>query len=186
MKKILRIAAVSAITALAGVGGAWAEPNESLPEGLRGFSGQVRGVVVNKGEKNSFSFKVSSVLQVWKNNKAKTPESIVGRTIQVSPRWTKGGNDQWKPVENHVAFIHTLKPGQELTLEIRNEERAHFSILELSGEQRKAIGNQEESALRGTEKARDAERGKNAQIEELKAEIKRLKSENEELQRQRK
>ena len=149
---------------------------EELPDGLKGFSGQVRGVVTAKGDANIFQFKVGRLLRTWKNNKAENPQLIVGRTVPVGPRWTKGENGKWRPSEIHVAFIRKLAVGQELTLEIRHAERDHFAILELSKEQR-AI------AKHSAETGASPERVRNEQIRQLEKEVQRLKAENAELRR---
>ena len=177
MNKVMHSAIVSAVIVFMGTVGQRAEAAESLPEGLRGFSGQVRGVVAAKGEKSTFTFKVGRVLRVWKNNKAKTPEALVGRTVPVGPRWIRGASGKWHPVERQVAFIRKLEAGQEITLEIRNAERSHFNILELSAEQR-------QSARGGDAKGgRQAERKAEAEIQELKKEVQRLREEVAELRR---
>ncbi|MHC4914356.1 MAG: FecR domain-containing protein [Planctomycetota bacterium] len=107
-----------------------------LPEGVRGFSGKVRGVVVAKGDKDTFTFKVGRVLQTWRGSKARRPQALVGQTVKVGPRWHKTDRG-WRPVAVHVAFIRKLKPGHEFTIEIANFEGNGFSILELGEEQRK-------------------------------------------------
>ena len=172
MKSAMYGVVVLAMVVLVTVGDGRVLADEALPEGLRGFSGQVRGVVVEKGEKNTFTFKVGRVLRVWENNKAEEPESLVGRTVPVGPRWVKGDDGKWHPVELHVAFIRRLEAGQEITLEIRHAERDHFAILELSNEQR--------TWARG---GSATESEKDALIRELKEEIRRLKAENAELRR---
>jgi len=111
----------------------------ALPKSLHGFSGMVRGVVVKKGDRNAFFFKVCRLVKTWKGNKAKNPRAIVGLTVKVGPRWKKGKRGKWHPLEMHVAFIRMLKKGQELTLEIAHAERDVFHILELSEEQRKMV-----------------------------------------------
>jgi len=114
-----------------------AQPS-TLPEAVRGFSGQVRGVVVQKGERHTFLFKVGRVLKVWEKNAAKNPEALVGLTITVGPQWVKGDDGKGRPSEAQVAFINKLKVGDEMNLEVRNSERDAFVILELSAEQRQA------------------------------------------------
>jgi hypothetical protein len=110
---------------------------DDIPEGLQGFSGHVRGVVVSKGEDDTFKFKVGRVLNVWENNKAKSPDAIVGRTLSVGPAYIKGDDLKWRPSEAHVGFIKKLKAGQETNLEVRNVDgTSNFQILELSDEQR--------------------------------------------------
>ena len=177
MKKVVSISIVSAIALAWGIAEARTEADESLPEGLRGFSGQVRGVVVRKGEKNTFDFNVARVLRILKDNRAEAPESIAGRTVPVGPRWTKGEDGKWHPVERHAAFIRGLKPGQEITLEIRNVEHSHFSILELSEDQRKLAGQKHAERKTATDRKPEGE------IQELRREIQRLKKEVAELRR---
>jgi len=110
---------------------------DDIPESLQGFSGQVRGVVVSKGEKDVLRFKVGRLLRTWKDSKAKDAEAIVGRTVRVIPSWHKGDDGKWHPYELHVSFIRKVKVGQEMTIEIRNVEGPrNFQILELSKEQR--------------------------------------------------
>ena len=136
MNKLVSIAVVSAVALLAAVCDVWSEEGDALPEGVRGFSGQVRGVVVAKAENDTFTFRAANVLRVWKGNKAETPEALAGLTVRVGPRWSKGEDGKWHPAELHVAFIRKIEAGQEMTLEIRNVEGSHFAILELLAEQR--------------------------------------------------
>lgn len=158
-----------------------AEDKPSGPEGLVGFSGQVRGVVVKKRDKNTIDFKVGRILKTWKNNKAKQPEALKGRTVPVGPAWVREGEGgKWHPVEKHVRFLRTLKPGEELTLELRHAEREHFAILELSGEQRERAARGDKEHPEGKEKD-----GRKAEIEELRRELERLKAENRELRKER-
>jgi hypothetical protein len=129
-----------------------------LPEGVRGFSGQVRGVVAEKSGDNAFAFRVARVLQVWKNNKATVPELLGGLTVLVRPRWAQVDGGAWRPVASHVAFIAGLRAGQEMTLEIVNDEGERFAILELSGEQReRAGGGDGEKRERAVEREREGE-----------------------------
>jgi hypothetical protein len=83
--------------------------DDGWKEGVEGFSGQVRGVVVEAGEK-LVVFRVGRVLKVWKNSTAKRPEALVGETIRVGPRWVKGEGG-WHAVEDHVAFLRRLRKG---------------------------------------------------------------------------
>lgn len=154
------------------------------PEGLVGFSGQVRGVVVKKRDNNVIEFKVGRVIRTWENNQAERPEALKERTIPVGPQWVQEGEGgKWHPVENHIRFLKTLEAGEELTLEIRHAEREHFALLELTQEQR-------ERAARGGEAHREKEsdrahRNQEAEIAELRREIERLRAENEELRKNR-
>ena len=186
MKRIpSRVVALSLVAFVVVFAAARAADEPALPEGVRGFSGQVRGVVVAKGENNTFTFKVGRVIRVWEGNKAEHPEALVGQTVKVGPRWVQGEGGRWHPIELHVAFIRKLAPGQEHTLEIRNVERDHFSILELSAEQRalaagKADDQPPQPAAEGDRQTQRLE----AQVRELRAEVQRLKERLERLEKQ--
>ena len=134
-----RVALALAVAALGG-GLAFAEGRReghtSLPKGVLGFSGQVRGVVTAKGD-GHFLFKIGRVVKVWDGNKAATPQALVGQTVRIGPRWEKTERGKWRKVKLHAMFIRRLKRGAEMTLEIRHAERDAFQILELSAEQRK-------------------------------------------------
>ena len=156
---------------------------DSLPDGVKGFSGRVRGVVTAKGDKNTFTFKVARVLNVWKNNKAKDPEALAGRSVRVGPRWVQGENGKWHPVDIHVAFIRRLKVGEELTLEIFNAEANHFNILELSSEQRKSAREGIEKSLSEKSPKDEDIRKMQAIVREMRNEMRRLRAENAELRR---
>ena len=162
------------------------DDGDVLPDGARGFSGQVRGVVVSKGDHDTFGFKVARVLNVWKNNKAEDPESIAGHTVRVSPRRQKI-RGKWHKVESHVAFIRKLRTGQELSLEIKHVEGPRdCQILELSRKQRgwARRKGREGPTDEDPEKALRKElRELRAELRELRAEIKRLKAENAELRK---
>jgi len=176
---------------------AWAD--DALPEGLRGFSGQVRGVVTAKGDANVIGFKVGRILRIWKGNKAEEPELILGRTVTVGPRWVKkeGANTEWRPLELHVVFLRKLEVGQELTLEIRTGDGGGFVILELNKEQREmaktspegeASSEKFEARIFGLEKQVERLEQQNvslkATIRNFETRIKRLKAENEAMRQQ--
>jgi hypothetical protein len=180
----MTIGLVASMILASGAGKISAADQPPGPEGLAGFSGQVRGVVVEKGEKGVITFKVGRVLKTWKNNKAERPEALKGRTVPVGPRWVQEGEGgKWQPVERHVRFLRTLEPGAELTLEICHAEREHFAILELSEEQRQRA---DRSGQDRRERAGDREQPQlEAEIVELRREIERLKAENRELRERR-
>jgi hypothetical protein len=150
---------------LTGLMAAGVPADEELPQELRGFSGLVRGEVASKGEKHTFTFKVYRVLRVWKNSKAEEPKSIIGRTIRINPRWEKADDGRWRPIGHHVAFVRYLEVGAEISIEVQNAERSHFNILELDEDQVATIRS---VALE-------------SQLEDLKAEVLRLRVEVAEL-----
>jgi len=108
-----------------------------LPEGVQGFSGMLRGTVVAVAEDGrGFQLKVEKIVKLWKGNKAEDPEAAVGKTLEINPRWTKGEQGRWHPVERHVKFIRSLKVDENIDIEAVNDERQRLHVLELSAEQR--------------------------------------------------
>lgn len=170
----MRIAMFAGLMLLGGVLLA-AEREVPGPDGLVGFSGQVQGTVLEGGKPNTFMFKVSKVIRVWKNNEASNPKRLEGMTVPVGPRWEKQ-DGRWRPVERHVRFIKTLKAGENLTLELKHAEREVFAILELSEEQRKRAGDGQ---------VEREGRGQDAEIRELRQRIEQLEAENRELRKRR-
>ena len=109
---------------------------EELSDKLAGFSGQIGGIVESKGDGPSLIIRVVKVHKVWKNNKAKEPKSLEGKTIRVGPGSWKDDSGEWKKAPIHVAFIKAFPAKDDLRLEIRNREGNSFHILELSERQR--------------------------------------------------
>ena len=152
--------------------------HRNIDQGLVGFSGQVQGVVEGKHERG-IVFRVSKVVRTWKNNEARMPKLLEGKSVPVGPSWHKV-EGRWRPSEPHVRFLRSLRAGERLTLELKHAEHEHFAILELDAEQRKraGVGREREEQVEG-------DRGKDAQIRRLQEEIERLKAENRELRNRR-
>ena len=85
MKGMTRIGMVGGVALAMVLASQSAYALEELPAGVRGFSGQVRGLVKSKGEKNTFSFLAARMIRVWPGNKAEKPEALAGRTIRIGP-----------------------------------------------------------------------------------------------------
>lgn len=109
---------------------------KEMPQELKGFNGQVCGVVVSK-EGNFITFKVNDVTRVWERaNKASNTDALANKIIKVAP-----GQERGKFNQNHIAYLRTLEKGAEATLNIRaHESAAGFVLTELSWEQRKQAG----------------------------------------------
>ncbi|QNN24751.1 hypothetical protein HED60_21560 [Planctomycetales bacterium ZRK34] len=111
----------------------------TLPDGAKGFAGQLRGTVVEKVAKGKgFRLKVAAIGKTFPKNNATNPQVLVGESVLINAQWRKGENGKWHPVENHIRFIRSLKPGQEITIEVINDEGGRLHILELTHEQRNA------------------------------------------------
>jgi hypothetical protein len=95
-----------------GMGQAFAEEGggSALPEGIRGFRGMVVGTLVSKGE-NAFVLKVEKITRVWKQNKAKNPECIVGKEVPID-LWAKS-----RLAEQHLKTLAELKAGDRVEVE---------------------------------------------------------------------
>ena len=133
MKRLL-----AALFLVAGLSAANADENK-IPDALKGFSGQISGIIVKK-EGNTLHIKVDTVNKVWKVNKAEKPESLIGQTIQVSEGMSKPkDSDTLVPNKNHVAFIGKVPLGK-IEIEVCAGEDGKFHLMELSKEQRKLAG----------------------------------------------
>ena len=126
--------ALLSVVALAAEGRA---EKPKLPEGMQGFSGMLRGTVVEVADNGrGFHLKVDKIVKLWKGNEAEQPEQVVGKTVLINARWTKGENGRWHPVERHVKFINSLEVDETIDIEAINNEGQRLHILELSEEQR--------------------------------------------------
>ncbi|MBI1372315.1 MAG: hypothetical protein GC159_06085 [Phycisphaera sp.] len=126
-------------TVMTGVGAA--DKSLKLPAGLKGFSGQLKGTVVEAAKDGrGFAIKVTEIGKTWKKNTAKNPQEAIGKTLLINAQF--GKNDAGKPAmnESHVRFIKSLKRGEELTVEAVNDEGERLHLLELSKEQRERGG----------------------------------------------
>jgi hypothetical protein len=151
---------------------------DNVPDGMKGFSGQVRGVVVAKDEKG-FVLKIAKILKLWDGNKAENPESGIGKKLLVTPRWQQGDDGKWYRNDLHVAFIKKLEVGDEITIELRHVEGNALQILELSEEQRqlaraegdgegekKGDKEGEKEGKKDAQKEGDKEKGEKAELPE--------------------
>lgn len=112
-------------------------PEPEIPDALHGFSGRLRGEVVQVGV-HGFVLRVTDVEKVWEGSKASDPQSAVGKRLLINVAWKKGDNGQWHPVETHVRYLRTLDVGNEIAIEVKNDEGDRLHILELNEDQRRA------------------------------------------------
>jgi len=146
-----------------------------LPNDARGFGGQVQGIVMSKGARSSFELRVTRIIHLRKDSKADRAEALLGQTVAVWPRWQKKDGI---PIQSplHAAFIHTLKLGQEVTLEICNFEMSHFEIIGLSEEQRKTAESVSKEELdKADRKPKPEGRVTKARVDGLQSEIEQLR-----------
>ncbi len=103
-----------------------------LPDPAASFAGMVRGKVVAKYDSGDFALDVAHVTDEWQHSKAHNSKSLVGKTVLVNGRKEHG--------ENVAKFIHSLKVGEMITIDVAHQGRGEaLTILELTEEQRKQI-----------------------------------------------
>ena len=98
-----------------------AEDYPVLPELFRGFNGAVSGKIVTKStELMEVIIEVDRVLDVWKGNTAKKPESIVGKRVMLGGFWQR--KDAY----------HGLKTGQHIEVGMKHIGRQsnHLTVTE--------------------------------------------------------
>jgi hypothetical protein len=92
-----------------------------LPEAFRGFTGAVSGKIVTKNtDLLEVIVEVDRILDTWKNNTAKKPESIIGKRIMVGGFWQR------------KEAYHGLKAGNQIEVGLRHIGRQsdHLSVIE--------------------------------------------------------
>ncbi len=93
----------------------------ALPEGFRGFAGAVSGKIVTKNTEHfEVIIQVDRVLDTWKGNAARKPESIVGKRIMVGGFWQR------------KETYHKLKVGKQVEAGLKHISRQsnHLSLTE--------------------------------------------------------
>jgi hypothetical protein len=105
-----------------------------LPDLAAHFAGMVQGKVVAKRD-HGIVVKVEKVVKQWEQSKAKNAETLVGKAVFVNLRSEHG-----KLSANLVKFVEKLDVGQSVTLDVAHQEGEALTLLELTAEQRKAIG----------------------------------------------
>lgn len=113
-----------------------AKEMKAMPDEIKGFNGQVCGVVLSK-EGNFITFRVDDVTNAWERaNKSSNPGALENTIIKIAP-----GQERNKLNQNHVAYLRAVEAGAKATLNIKaHESGAGFLLTELSWEQRKQAG----------------------------------------------
>ena len=105
-----------------------------LPDPAFHFAGMIQGKVVAKRD-HGVVVKVQKVLKQWEHSKAKNADSLVGKAVFVNLRSEHG-----KLAPSLVKFVQKLDIGQEVALDVAHQKGEALTLLELTEEQRKAIG----------------------------------------------
>jgi hypothetical protein len=94
-------------------------PESTLPDGIRGFRGMVAGRLVEKDvEQGKLVLNVEKIERVWKNNTAKDPQSLVGKTVTID-------GVRGRFLDNLLA----MKPDDRLEIEVYHIRGEHLSFL---------------------------------------------------------
>lgn len=96
-------------------------------EGTRSIRAKVHGVVVSKGENNTFNFKVSSVLGGSLSNVSFELKTLVGKTLEIHAKMENGEQGPHKDYQA-MFFNKMLHPGLELGLDICNEDNHGWEL----------------------------------------------------------
>ena len=89
-----------------------------FPSGMQGFNGMLVGRLLKKDvERGTFVVAVDAVPRVWRNSKAKSPKSIVQRTVNVD-----GVTGKWLDV------LLLVKKGETLEFEARHDGGAGLTF----------------------------------------------------------
>ena len=141
MKRLFAAAGVVVLVSLLAAAAVAAEKEKKkkrerpkLPAAAKGFAGMIQGKVVAV-KKARLTLKVEKIGRIWKHSKAKDPQSLVGVEVRVNCRKENG-----KEAEMLLRYLKTLKPGDATELDVANKKGNLLTLLELTEEQRKKIG----------------------------------------------
>jgi hypothetical protein len=98
---------------------------DKLPESMLGFRGMFAGKVVSKDEKEgTFVVSVAKILRVWKENKAKDPQSAVGKSLQIEL------NPESRLAKEFQSVFKTLRAGDLIEVEAFPNEAGRLIVVE--------------------------------------------------------
>ncbi len=106
------------------------EAGPAFPEGLKGFRGTLTGTVGEVGPKGlAFDLRVTRAVAAEGKN-ARDPQAAVGQLLGVNAQWVNI-DGKWSAAADQVEFIHSLKPGQEITIAVVNDEGTRLHLVEV-------------------------------------------------------
>ena len=114
---------------LVGVSGVWAGEASALPDGMKGFKGQLSGTITQKSDA-SFVLKVDKVVKVWTEveagqpgSTAKDPQAAVGKELTITIGKVA--------VEKHTKTLAGLAVGDKVLTSAFNLEGGLLTINEV-------------------------------------------------------
>lgn len=102
-----------------------------LPDAAAEFAGLVRGTVVRVRDRG-LVLHVDQVVRQWEHSKAQNADALVGKRIAVDAA----------PRDGVIAFLRSLKAGDQVTLDVAHREGEQLTVLELTEEQRQRVREQ--------------------------------------------
>lgn len=101
----------------------------AIPDPAKGFAGLIRGKVVHKME-HGVVLQVAEVVKAWEHNKAKDAHTLVYKVVVVRVRQGQ---------ENPAKFLAIVHEGEEVVLDVANQEGETMTLLELTDDQRERV-----------------------------------------------
>lgn len=103
---------------------------QTLPDGVIGFKGTLTGTVGEVGPRGMiFDLKVAKAA-AGEGSTAKAPAEAEGKNLMINAQWEKDG-EKWRAIPAHVAWIKSLKAGQEVTVTVVNDEGGRLHLVEV-------------------------------------------------------
>jgi len=104
-----------------------------LPDAAAFFAGMIRGKIVEKND-GGIVVAVEKVTKVWRTNKAKNAEVLVGKKVLVSGQSAEG-----RHATAIGRFLASLKVGEMVEIDVAHRKGEVLTILELTEEQRERV-----------------------------------------------
>jgi hypothetical protein len=104
-----------------------------LPDAAASFAGMIRGKIVQKDD-GGIVVAVEKVTKVWRTNKAKNAEALVGKKVLVS-----GRNVEGRHATAIGRFLASLKVGETVEIDVAHRHGEVLTILELTEDQRERV-----------------------------------------------
>jgi hypothetical protein len=110
-----------------------AADDTTLPANAKGFAGRIAGEVVSVGD-GRFVLAVTKIIRTNPANKAEDGTVLVGRKVLIV------GRKDSAHAQFIARFIAALKAGEKIEVIVRNLDGDALTIMELTKEQRPAVG----------------------------------------------
>ena len=98
---------------------------DKLPDGMLGFRGMFAGKLVSKDEdKGTFVLRVTKILRTWPQNKAKDPQSAVGKSLKIEL------NPESRLAEEFKEVLKKLQRGDLVEVEAYPNDEGRLIVIE--------------------------------------------------------